>query len=400
MKKILLGCVMVAALASCSNDDTILEKKTDDSSIKFDVITQGATRAEDIFCNANMPGQFKVYATIDGQTFINGDIISNTASAGEAAKWENLSANRYWPDSSVDFFAQVGGDDVFALNSGAPKFENFTVNSDVASQTDLLYAVKTGQVKDSVASPVDLNFRHALSQIVFYAKNVNPDIFVEVSGVSVCGVANSGTYTFPTESTDGNVAHGTAADSTATAPGAQGSWELASSTGSYSVTFDSVALKGAKDAVAVSLTDNSNTNADLGHGDAAENAFGNAMLLMPQADFKGITLAQGAGSIDESTLQGVYFKVKCKIYNVADPTAADLTQNVVLWSGDKDVYIPVSGTWKEGMKYVYTLVFGDGNGGWDPDGPKPVLVPISFTVSVDEFIPVNGSADDVEMQTK
>lgn len=404
MKKILLGCVMVAALASCSNDDTILERKSsDDSSIKFAVTTQGATRASDVYCNTNMPGEFKVYATAGGQTFINGDIIKNTASEGQAAVWENQSANRYWPDSTLDFFAQVNGDDYFSLNAGAPTFDNFIVNDDVASQTDLLYAVKTGQAKATTGTEVDLNFRHALSQVVFYAKNINPDIYVVVEGVSVCGVNNSGTYTFPTSSTDTNVEHG-ATPGTAIS-GGQGSWALGTTKGSYSVTLaDSVPLVGATDAVAVSLTDNTNVNADSSHAGTAAapgtNAFGDAMILMPQT-LTAIQLSEGQGNIDEATAQGVYFKVKCKIYNVADASATgeDLSKNVLLWGDDKDIYIPVSGTWNEGMKYVYTLVFGDGNGGWDPDGPKPVLVPITFTVSVDEFIPVSSTSEEVKMQT-
>ena len=48
--------------------------------------------------------------------------------------------------------------------------------------------------------------------------------------------------------------------------------------------------------------------------------------------------------------------------------------------------------WMQGKKYIYTLIFGEG-GGYkpdpddpdEPDKPTPVLVPITFTVTVDEF---------------
>lgn len=67
--------------------------------------------------------------------------------------------------------------------------------------------------------------------------------------------------------------------------------------------------------------------------------------------------------------------------------------------------------WEEGKKYTYTFVFGKGHGGYDPDPedpdpnpddpyvPDPVLVPITFEVSVDEFIPVVGEEITGEVPT-
>lgn len=392
MKKILFGCMLAIGLASCSNDEVILEQN-DANKINFAVTTMGNTRAKDVFCNNNKPGEFSVYATVGGATFINGDLIKN-----EGGKWENKSGNRYWPDSKVDFYAHVNGGTNFQWNNDKPKFENFTVDNTVAEQLDLLYAVKTQQEKST--SPVTLNFHHALSQVVFYAKNKNPNLYVEITGVSVCNVKNNGTYTLPNTDTDANVAHGAKTD---TPDGGQGSWAFGETTDSYSVTFDAVKLVGDKDAPVVhNLTDNTNLAADsFGHGEGEENAFGNAMILMPQGSFDALEIAEKT-KFDEATAEGVYFKLQCTIYNVADPEAEDLTQNIKFWD-NKDIIIPVSGEWKEGMKYIYTFVFGEGDGGWDPtdpDDPKPVLVPITFDVTVDEFIPVVNDDLDAWMQTK
>ena len=57
-----------------------------------------------------------------------------------------------------------------------------------------------------------------------------------------------------------------------------------------------------------------------------------------------------------------------------------------------------------GKKYIYTFVFGEGNGGYDggadPDDPspseEPVLTPITYTVTVDDF--QKGYDEDVEMK--
>lgn len=401
MKNILfVSAVIAVGLASCSDDDVVMQndaKPTDPNQISFvTTADNGNTRASDVYCNTNMPGQFKVYAVTDGKVYINGDVIAK--GSGSAATWEDQNGKRYWPETPVDFYAQVNGDDVFQFDaSSAPKFANFTVNNDVASQADLLYAVKTNQTKatdGATQNPVALNFHHALSQVVFYAKNVSPNIYVEVTGVSVGGVLNNGTYTLPQADTDANVAHGTATGTSSN--GAQGSWALGTTKDVYSVTFPTVALVGDKTNPTVeNLTDNTNRNtSDLGHGDATTNSFGNAMLLLPQGDFSALEVAANADKQLDLTKDGVYFKVLCTIYNVSDPTAADLTDNVKIWD-NKEIYIPVSGTWNEGMKYVYTLVFGDGNGGIDPDGPHPALVPITYNVTVDEFIPVSQA--DLDM---
>ena len=68
----------------------------------------------------------------------------------------------------------------------------------------------------------------------------------------------------------------------------------------------------------------------------------------------------------------------------------------------KELAIPVAFDWQQGKKYVYTLVFGEGNGGYDPDpepdpdpeDPDPVLVPITFEITVDDFELVDGG--DIE----
>lgn len=53
---------------------------------------------------------------------------------------------------------------------------------------------------------------------------------------------------------------------------------------------------------------------------------------------------------------------------------------------------PAAQVWKQGKRYVYTLIFGEG-GGFNPENPdpenpdpEPVLVPITFDVTVDNFV--------------
>lgn len=389
MKKILLGCIVTLGLASCSNDNVVMEQN-DANKINFSVTTQGNSRATDIYCPNNMFDSFTVCATDGTNTFFEGDVATVVD-----GKWQT-SITRYWPNSgTLSFYAHVNGDDSFVWNSAAaPTFANFAPATDVASQLDLLYAVAAGKSKPAEGTAdVPLNFRHALSQIVFKAKNTNPNLYIEISGVSVCQVDGNGTFTFPTASTEGNLPHTNPAGNPV-----QGTWAT-NNVSSYSVNFDAtpvICVKGEEGNTSdvVNLTDNTG-NADH----QTDNAFGPAMLLLPQ------TTAACAITETSRPATGVYFAVKCKIWNVATPNADGIAadNDVVLYPSasdePQDVLIPVSIVWEQGKKYIYTFVFGNGNGGWtpDPEDPDPVLVPITFDVTVDEFLPVENQ--DIEMST-
>lgn len=385
MKRFFFGAFGLLALASCSNDE-LTSVNRDGDEIAFSVVTNSATRAADVYCNNNKPSGFEVWATYDGATYINGDQITYNENN---SKWENTSGTRYWPDGEVSFFAHVNAGDAFNWNEGHPKIEDFTVGTNVATQQDLLYAVKTAS--KGTDGKAELNFRHALSQIVFQAKNTNPNLYVEISGVSVCKLGDKNTFTYPSQNTDNNIVNHDGTTGSITYNGSWGMWnELAGGSASYSVEFTSVAVPG--DSKVKSLT---NTN-------EADKEFSNqAMLLLPQE-----TTAWDVNS-DEAKgkpadQNGTYFLVKCRIFNVAG-NVVDTEKDVCLWgeNGAENVAIPVALTWEQGKKYIYTFVFGDGNGGYDPDpddpdpDPTPVLVPITFEVTVDDFVTV--TEEEVKM---
>ena len=374
-----LAAGLLLMLGSCSQDD-IVEANLGADEIRFAAVTNGATRAADIYNPnpENMPASFQVSAMSQNKVYISDDKIEKQGSS-----WVNTTGTRYWPEDAVDFYAHVNAGTTFALNSGAPAFHNFTVESAVGSQVDLLYAVKKGQTKNE--TPVTLNFRHALSQIVFKAKNESENIFVQIKGVKVMNVKGSGTYTFPTASTDPNLP-----TTGSTNSDNRGKWALVSANTDYEVNFSLVDVKGSKtNPTTVNLSD----------------VEGTALMLMPQTTTAWdpeTAPKPGVGNTNS------YLLVDCVIYNVADGSATTLPgDNVCLWGKEengsyttKELAIPVKFAWEEGKKYTYTLVFGNGNGGYnpDPDGPdpdpEPVLVPISFEVTVDEFL--DGGSYDVE----
>ena len=381
MKKIISGIAVLMLLVSCSKEE-VIDVNHDGDEITFDVVTNSATRAADVYCNNNMPKEFYVSAISDGMSYIDEDHIAN-----ENGSWVNKSGVRYWPETAVDFYAYYNDNNSYSWSvenqKAVAKFVDFTVNDNVADQQDLIYAVKTSQSKpgeDAANTPVALNFRHALSQIVFQAKNTNANLYVEISGVDVVNVGNTNTFTFPSVDTDNNIVdhEGENADYPDGADG-WGTWaELTSGTASYAVAFDAVAVKGDNTVVALTTTDD-------GAKDGEFNS--NTMLLLPQTTT--------AVDIDKQfgTDGGSYFLVNCIIKNVKDGSGVAGDDDVYLWgaaNAPKKLAIPVAFNWEQGKKYIYTLVFGEGNGGYDPDPndpkPDPVLVPITFIVSVDDFV--------------
>ena len=340
-----LAAGLLLMLGSCSQDD-IVEANLGADEIRFAAVTNGSTRAADIYNPTEMPASFQVSAMSQGKVYISDDKIERKGSEAPYT-WENSTGTRYWPEDAVDFYAHVNAGTTFALNNGAPTFNNFAVVSAVDSQVDLLYAVKKGETKET--TPVQLNFRHALSQIVFKARNESENIFVQIKGVKVKNVKNSGTYTFPT-TTDPNLPTSGTADSEN-----RGSWALADTKAEYNVPFSLTDVKGSKtNPTVVNLTD----------------VKGTALMLMPQTTNAWVPETYPKPSVGNTNS---YLLVDCVIYNVADGSATPLPgDNVCLWGEEsegkyttKELAIPVKFAWEEGKKYTYTLVFGNGNGGYN-----------------------------------
>lgn len=382
MKKIFFGAMAAVVMLSCAKDQVIEQNRANDE-ITFSVVAENSTKADAVYCANNLLPEFDVCATYtkDGATswYFQNDNIAN-----EDGAWVNQTTTRYWSaDGSHDFYAIYNGAMNVSAIDAAPAVPtvNFTPATDVAAQKDLLYAVTKGHVKSN--NPVALNFRHALSQIEFKAKNTNAQLYVEITGVQVGQTPGVGVFTYPADATDTNFEDHTQAG---THTYATGSWTSNTPT-DYAVAFSTVAVEGNSTPVSLTL---SNDKDDVA----------NSMLLIPA------TTTAWTPAAAETEYDGTYLAVNCKIYNVAGTSYA--ASDVCLHDGW--AVIPVAFTWEPGKKYIYTFVFGEGNGGYDggnpdptdPDEPEPsddpVLTPITYTVTVDDF--QKGVDSDVNMKYK
>ena len=393
-KTLLIAALASAALVSCSKDEVV---KINQDEIKFSVVADNQTKASAVYCGNNLMNSFQVWSeyTADGsswQTYFADETVTNTS-----GNWGTANT-RYWPEltsnAAINFYAVAGVDDIDIMTSAtddwtgsgkAPVIKDFQVEGTVANQKDLLYSVaKYSNSNPPTNGEAAMNFRHALSQIEFQAKNTSYSLYVEISGVMVANVMGKGTFTFPKDvygvsvSTNGNwTLHGGTDTDTEDNANTTGSWVLSTDDGdrkSYTAALTS--------AVPV---DNDNAVVSLTLSNDKENV-GNSMLLLPNE-----TATTAWVNTDALTKKGTYLAVKCNIWNKANVSSSGKqSTDVKLHEGW--AVIPVSFTWKPGKKYIYTFVFGNGNGGIDggnSDTPTPntdpVLVPIDYTVTVDDF---------------
>lgn len=369
--KYLVAALSAVALTACTNDEVMEVNRG--RGITFQVATEASTRAEATTTSSIQ--EFKVW----GFTTENGEnkTLMDALAVTKTGNTWGYTGTIYWPVNPVDFYSVSPGSTTVNITNASQTIPNFTVNEACANQVDLLYAVNKGEKKeDHTASAVSINFRHALSQIVFKAKNTNDNLKVIIAenGVQIANINKTGDFTYPSEST---TTHNESTTGTIVAS-TQGTWNGIETPVTFTAGTSEQTLDG-KTADAVDLTTSTG-----------------ALFMIPQGLTPWNPKTEGTEATDD-----VYFLVNCKMLSGEN-------KDITVWptegyadsNGYGKVAIPASTlTWDQGKKYVYTFVFGEGGGytpGPDPD-PDPTLYGIDFTVTVDEFI--DGGNTDIDMTT-
>lgn len=359
---------MLLSVVACDSDEVLIDRQGS-REIEFSCRTTNVSRAAHSYCANDVPERFCVWAWLNDSSnektlYINGDEVV-TPDGG--ISWKNESGQRFWPEGdglSLSFYAFVDADNTFRSNDGKPIFEGFSVKDDVAGQLDLMYAV----CKDATYSQgmARLNFRHALSQVCFRAKNENHNIRITVNSITIGNLYNSGDYTFPSESTTTNYTEHS--DNPGVVPVLnKGEWILSGTPdNSYSVEFG-VSLDG-KTSKSVNLSSPLENHS---------NGYAKVMTLMPQkveACAPGLTAKPDAGA---------YFILNLTVDNVVRGADEDGGDRYVRVMEEKDFYVPVDVDWSEGVRYIYNFNFTED---WSPFGTTP----INYTVSFDDYVPQDG----------
>ena len=410
MKKSLFIVALGAfALTSCSQDEVLDVQK---DAVQFSVVADKASRGA-VTTTANI-GDFMVNAFVAGNPTGNLDqfFMKNVVVTGNNTEGWSYDFTKFWPTTDkINFYSYSPSDLTGVSIASTAQTIEHKVSTTCAKQIDVLYALNNGLGKAD--GEVKVNFRHALAQIVFQAENSKSDLEVVINGVRIVNVKNSGTFSWPTASTNNpnyteteNGGTGDAGKDTQL-DASWGTWALQDTYVSHPADITQQTLTG-ETAAAVALT-----TAD------------DPLLVMPQT-FIPATVEDKFMTIEAGK---TFFAISCKIYSIENGTTKTL-----LWpstDGFAEVVIPATSpdkidakdAWKQGRKYVYTFKFGDGAGyigeggvtpstPADPDAPStdkpandpsdpnqsgdPVLVPVTFTVTVDQFQTVQ---EDTNMNT-
>lgn len=370
--KILAVAVVATVFASCSNEEELANVgKSESNAIRFAGISGlSDTRTTPIGTHNLTSTNFDVMAFMssDNALFMGGKhevghsdqgvkIVYNTT----AWDYDDPDKVAYWPTSGdVDFYAvspAITNDLVhnhyfgYDMTSAAKTISYTTVDEYNSKGTnhDVMYAVTKGLNKENNGTtPVQMNFKHILSQVVFKAKTTSSILEVDVENVKIHNFVLSGKFTLP-----------------AGEP-AMSDWELSpAATGAYTVKLNAANVK-TKNAV-VNLSD-----------------MNSPMMLIPQKLTKWSTYSAGtAVSIPEADkAKECYLEISMK-----------LKQNDSYLIGSaaeyKTVYVPFDNAtgWEPGKRYIYTLIFG---GGYDDQG-EPILSPITFDAATADW--AGASAD-------
>lgn len=372
IKTLFLATAALAALASCSNDETVDVNQGSGIRMKA-FLNKATTRAAEMDpAGIAGAGGFKVHAYCATNAGFNFTDVFKNANGG-TGDW-NSDNKHYWPgdDSEMEFFAYAPT--TTAAAADGKTIPGYTISATSAEdQTDLVVGYNKGKKSLNEDGGLEMNFRHALSQVVVKAKNSNTtNMKVEVIGVKVGFVKSKGTLTMPTATTTNNAALLPLASWSAQAD------ELSYTAGSADRTT----------AVGGTVVELDGTVKDLQFNEGG-------FMLLPQT--------QTAWAPKQNT-DGAYLAVLCRIsqndgngnFNLLYPKPVDVQ------AGEFYGYsaVPVDVTWEPGKKYTYTLdFFGNGGGGQvDPEKPGGgediVGGPIKFTVTVDTW---NDVDSDIEL---
>lgn len=347
-------------LASCSADLPVAHN-TSDGAISYNVATANQTRALHSYGNTSLPEGFRVWATKqDGSIYIDGDFLKDENSSDNIINYIDQHGTRYWPkDESLYFYAVADGpynnDDIEA-EKNAPNLKptlfdanessankkatvkDYEVKANASEQLDLMYAVQKATGHNNA---VNLNFRHALSQICFKAKNENSNVIITIKSITLQNVIKKGTYTLPEESTNSDAINNLVT---------HGKWELSpTDKTNYTITFEN----------GIDIIFNNST--DLTGGTTG---IDKVLNLLPQG--------MRTYETDEISL-----KLEIEVFNSTNNNKGEkiypydeTTENGII--------IPLGTDWEEGNRYTYTLIFTE-------DWRDKNIKDITYTVSADSY---------------
>ena len=366
------GAALLTGLTGCSADEELSNvAQSASNEIRFNVVTTNPqTKAVIIDGTDQLKSHNIEVFAFKGSDYYMGKPAGDNpwkdhgvelTYQNSAWTYTDQNATYYWPhQEALDFYA-VSPSEMITTSSftgatitpGQKQFYCAMLDESQSGErnVDAMYATALNVTKDMTSNgsgTVSLHFKHALSQVVFQArkKDVSQNIAIEVEGITLFNVRNSGTFTFPT------------------AGQPTGSWT------SYDRLKSFYHLELDSDSPITIQTGDVTTLLSHQH----------PLLCIPQTltpwSPSTTNCIQGEGNEETDSGHNCFLRIKCKIhdgdhYFVGSSTAYGYT------------YVPFEANWIEGYRYIYTLYFG---AGYNKDGSEIDIVPITFTAEATDWV--------------
>lgn len=286
----------------------------------------------------------------------------------------------FWGDETLHFYAWyprsedgTNGAGTLSIDTDHGYAITYTPAESAALQKDLSVAYNTGNKEDNGSTGVNLNFRHALSQVEIVVNNGSTiaDNTVIVKGLKVGNVIKSGTMVMPVITTEEAATEENLL--TGLWHGNERTDAVDKNIRTYTIRHDSpiTIVRGTQQSV-------------MGSG-------GNWMVV-PQA----ATEATAWNPADGGAGDKMYIALLVKLMQGATTVFPRTETPDVDKDGDyawTAVPIPADATLEAGKKYTFTLTFiiNTGNAGnLISNGEEVLSHPIKLVVSVDDWVEVDG----------
>ena len=211
-----IAAIAGAALVSCTKNE-VAPSVNEQQEISFAApVISPSTKVTEVADNYSTDLTFSVWAhyydqTTDGAVYTNfagGEVYMDNVEVtydSDIKGWKNASTNYYWPkNGSLTFIAYSPAGVNAGVDANGIKFDNYAVGAP-ANQVDLLFSERAYD-KTSVdrataaAAPyagVQINFKHALSSILFRVKahEEYPGTTLTVKKIEVLNAYSTGDFT-------------------------------------------------------------------------------------------------------------------------------------------------------------------------------------------------------------
>ena len=411
MKSLLYLSSVTLLLAGCSDEDVVQISDRESQSIIFRTSLPTLTSRAQIVTKDNLPHFYVTAFNLADPDLLNQmgqlkEYISKECITNYADQELLTSEKCLWPtpgkDDNLAFFAFYPDLNESArlinettLNGNNFKIDykltDFRVATDIADQQDFITAYAPGAMEKNLHTGITLNFEHKLSRVELQAWGANKSCNIEIAGVRIGGIGVEGTFDFmPMEG--------------------GGQWVDDFDKGIVEYIY-----REGDEIISLDRTTGSPLTADaavsiMGSKIGAED---NCAMLLP-ATYTGwdyssdgqqqYPLTQNIDGYDALNIKKVYLAVdkatgktvSTRLYKNDNGYFTDQAFTLpYTLTNSEDVKefgwaaLPVTGEWKSGRVYTYTLDYTSGVGLYDPESPdagKPIISDkIGVSVSVKDW---------------